>query len=120
MRKALLIFALLIISGSAFGEKGVWVKYRNEYVNVWASNFEYLNTDVSSFICGAWYDDDNSYMIICLNGTYYHYCGMPKSAWQGFKKASSFGRYYNYHIKGSYDCRTGFVPPYKVSKYKVK
>ena len=61
---------------------------------------------------GAWYDDENQYMVINLNGTYYHYCGMPESVWNTYEKANSFGSSYNAYIKGNYDCRDNYVPQY--------
>jgi len=91
----------------------VYVKYRDTLVDIGHPRFEYLDTSKSSWVRGAWYDDDNQYMIINLSGVNYHYCGMSKSAWDLFKKASSFGSYYNTYIKGRYDCRTYPVPDYK-------
>ena len=90
----------------------VWVKYRQTTVDLADSRFEYLDTSKSSFVTGAWYDRINSYMVIGLRGTYYHYCRMPKNAWDSFRSADSFGRHYNAVIKGNYDCRLGGVPAY--------
>ena len=79
----------------------VWVKYRPTPVNVSHPRFKYLDTSRSSFVTGAWYDESNSYMIIGLNGTYYHYCRMPGSSWNSFRTADSFGRHYcKYAHKG--------------------
>src|SRR5262245_18616002 len=90
----------------------VRVKYRQTPVNVADPRFEYLDTSRSSFITGAWYDSSNSYMVIGLRGTYYHYCRMPRNAWSAFQVADSLGRHYNAFIKGNYDCRLGGVPAY--------
>ena len=90
----------------------VWVKYREKPVDLGNPRFEYLDTSKSSFVTGAWYDSTNSYMIVGLRGIYYHYCRMPKNAWDSFRSADSFGRYYNASIKGKYDCRLGGVPNY--------
>ncbi|NVM47002.1 MAG: KTSC domain-containing protein, partial [Candidatus Lokiarchaeota archaeon] len=65
---------------------------------------------------GTWYDEDNSYMIIKLLATYYHYCGFPSEIWSAFKEADSFGTYYIKYIKGHYDCRCNYVPKYKNSE----
>jgi len=51
-------------------------------------------------------------MVIGLRGTYYHYCRMPKDAWNSFREADSFGRHYNGFIRGNFDCRLGGVPAY--------
>ncbi|MDV7402381.1 KTSC domain-containing protein, partial [Arthrospira platensis SPKY1] len=87
----------------------IYVKYRNTPVDIAAPYFEYLNTYGSSFINGAWYDAENKYMIIRLNGVYYDYCGIPIFVWQEFKNATSFGSYFNYRIKWNYDCRDNYV-----------
>ncbi len=86
------------------------IKYREDPVDV--AGFDYLNTPRSSFVRGAWYDSDNQYMIINLNGTNYHYCGLPKSTWRKFSRSDSFGRSYNQTIKNRYDCRINPVPNY--------
>lgn len=86
------------------------VKYRNDPVDV--SNFEYLNTSRSSWVRGAWYDAANQYMIINLQGTNYHYCDMPSSAWRSFKSTSSSGNHYNAYIKSSYDCQYNYLSHY--------
>jgi len=90
----------------------ITVKYRDTPVDVAAPYFEYLNTEKSSFIRGAWYDKSNGYMVINLDGVCYHYCGMPVSVWKNFSRAESFGSFYHQHIKGQYDCREGYVPGY--------
>ncbi len=88
------------------------VKYRDTTVDIAAPYFEYLDTTGSSFIRGTWYDQGNKYMVINLDGEFYHYCGMPSSVWSNFKRAESFGRFYQQNIKDKYDCRQGYVPGY--------
>jgi hypothetical protein len=90
----------------------VWVKYRQTPVDLADPRFQYLDTSRSSFVTGAWFDGSNSYLVIGLRGTYYHYCRMPRNAWTSFRAADSFGRYYNTFIKGNFDCRLGGVPVY--------
>lgn len=108
----LLILLVTFISSCVAQENFVTVKYRDTPVNIASSKFEYLNTDRSSFIDGAWYDKKNEYMIIKLNEVYYHYCGLPKFVWRRFKKAETFGHFYNQEIKGHFDCRVGYIPSY--------
>ncbi len=88
----------------------VIIKYRDDPVDI--ANFETFNTSKSSFIRGAWYDKQNQYMIIDLNGIKYHYCMFPNSVWNSLKQASSLGIYYNTYIKENYDCRLWWVPIY--------
>lgn len=90
----------------------VTIKYRTSQVDIANPRFEYHDTSNSSFVRGAWYDKSNSYMIINLSGTYYHYCALPVSTWEDFKSADSAGTYYNGSIKGNYDCRQNYVPSY--------
>lgn len=74
LKKSLLFFAVILIvllSSCAQDVDYVDVKYRDTPVNVAASQFEYLNTDISTFIDGAWYDKQNKYMIIKLNEVYF-------------------------------------------------
>lgn len=90
----------------------VTVKYRDDKVNISASNFEPLNKSDST-VKGAWYDRGNEYMVIKLSGTYYHYCGMPSSVWSDFKTTTSLSDYYQDTIKGDFDCRINPVPSYQ-------
>jgi hypothetical protein len=58
------------------------------------------------------YDAPNEYMLISLNGTYYHYCGINPETVGQLLDAPSMGRYYNAAIKGNFDCRINPVPSY--------
>ena len=102
-----------VLEQRAAKQNFVSVKYRQTPVDVAHPRFEYLDTSRSSFVTGAWYDSANSYMVIGLRGTHYHYCRMPMNAWTAFRRADSFGKHYNAFIKaGNYDCRLGGVPAY--------
>lgn len=90
----------------------VEVKYRATPVNLAASGFEYHNTDASSFIRGAWYDKQNRYLVMNIDGTYYNYCGVPEAVWEGFKESESYGRYFNSSIKESYEYKNCVGPDY--------
>jgi KTSC domain len=65
-----------------------------------------------SFIHCLCYDSANAYMIVQLDKTYYHYCGIDNATVEMFKAADSMGRFFNASIKGHFDCRTGKVPAY--------
>ena len=88
------------------------IKYRSDPVDVADPRFVYLDGGSSSLVDFAFYDPGNQYMIISLNGTAYHYCGMPDNVWSEFTATSSLGTFYNDRIKGRFDCRTGHVPDY--------
>ncbi len=102
-----------IDNSSSHNPNYINVRYRDGLVDINHSRWEYQDTLKSSWIRGGWYDSENQYMIINLQGVNYHYCGMPESVWASFKVASSFGSYYNNYIKGRYDCRLNPVPRYE-------
>lgn len=102
-----ILYFLLSSSSTSY----VKIKYRDSKVDISASNFEPLNKSDST-VKGAWYDSSNKYMVIKLNSTYYHYCGMPSSVWRNFSSASSLYSTYQDNIKGNFDCRINHVPSY--------
>jgi hypothetical protein len=104
---------LVLISASASAET-VNVKYRGI---VDLEPFACTDTPRSSFIQRVCYDKAQSYMLINLRGTYYHYCELPPATFEEFLAAPSMGQFYNQNIKssgsdGPFDCRTHRVPGY--------
>jgi hypothetical protein len=85
------------------------VKYRGP---VDLSPFVCSSIERSSFVRRVCYDHANAYMIVSLNGTYYHYCNIDNATVDSFFAADSMGRYFNASIKGHFDCRTWHVPAY--------
>ena len=66
---------------------------------------ESFDTNKSSWIRRASYyscDGQKGYLIIETDQRPYIHAGVPLSAWNGFKMASSFGSYYDHNIKGRY------------------
>lgn len=111
MKKLIVLFLVSIfVFSSCTQQNFVDIKYRDDDVDI--STFEKLNTASSSWIYGAWYDEENEYMVINLEGVYYHYCEMPEDKWEDFEVADSFGDYYSESIRGKYDCRLNYVPSY--------
>jgi hypothetical protein len=60
-------------------------------------------------------------MIIKLNKTYYHYCGLDETTYNDFKSSpyeygeadwSNLGSFYYTNIKGNFDCRIYHIPEY--------
>ncbi|MBO4226637.1 KTSC domain-containing protein [Bradyrhizobium neotropicale] len=79
--------------------------------------FVCTDTPRSSFIQRVCYDKTESYMLLRLRGTYYHYCELPRVTFDAFVAAPSMGQFYNQRIKGSgsegpFDCRTHRMPTY--------
>jgi hypothetical protein len=87
----------------------VIVKYRGP-VNLASFACEAVNRSI--FIRRVCYDAKNAYMLIDLNGTYYHYCEIDEATLTGLLTAPSMGRFFNASIKRSFDCRTHRVPAY--------
>ena len=88
----------------------VFVKYRGP-VNL--APFKCETVTRSSLIRRVCYDGRERYMLISLNGVYYHYCEIGAQAISNLMKADSMGRYYNAFIKGNFDCRVNRMPSYK-------
>jgi len=101
----LLISCLLLVSGTAYAES-VFVKYRGP-VSLSEFTCEY---PASSFVHRICYQSEARYVVVLLGTTYYHYCRVPQGIVDSWLGSSSKGRFYNYQIKGSYDCRHGGVP----------
>lgn len=97
------------ISGAAQAET-VNVKYRGV---VDLAPFQCESVSRSSLVTRVCYDRKEQYMVIGLQGTYYHYCEIDPGTVAALRGAESMGRFFNANIKGRFDCRTNRVPAYK-------
>lgn len=104
----LIPLALLATATSAAAEI-VNVKYRGL---VDLAPFECEAFTRSSLVRRVCFDAAHSYMLINLDGTWYHYCGIDAATVSALKSAGSMGRYYNANIKGRFDCRVTPPPAY--------
>ena len=98
---------LVVLFSTEVRSETVDVKYRGK---VDLAPFTCTDTPRSSFIRRVCYDKAESYMVIDLRGTYYHYCELPPSTDEAFLVAPSMGAFFNATIKGSgsdgpFDCR---------------
>jgi hypothetical protein len=112
LRQALL--GLLALLSTAIGStparaETVLVKYRGA-VDLKSFNCQWIER--SSFIRRLCYDDGHKYVLVSLNGTYYHYCGVPAAVVDDWLASSSMGRFYNASVKGRFDCRVTPPPDY--------
>jgi hypothetical protein len=96
---------------SSINAKDIYVKYRG-YVNVGNGYFEEIPLKSSSLIKQMFYDKKNSYLLVRLKKTFYHYCSIPTYTILSWTQSKSLGQYYNYSIKGNYDCRVYPQPNY--------
>ena len=99
---------LVIIPSVSFSET-VYVKYRGP---VDLTPFKCSWIFRSSFINRLCYDPKEQYVIVKLQKTYYHYCEVPPGVVDAWTNADSMGRFYNSFVKGRFDCRTHYIPPY--------
>ena len=107
-----LFLILLILHSNPLMAETVTVKYRDTPVDVSNGYFEELSIKPSSFINRLIYDKKNSYVLVQLRRTFYHYCGIPEPKVESWVAAESLGGFYNSNIKGNYDCRINPVPSY--------
>ena len=82
--------AILLLLAAEVRSESVDVKYRGP---VDLKTFECRDTPRSSFIQRVCYDKPQSYMIINLKGTYYHYCELPSATFDSFMVAPSMGSF---------------------------
>jgi hypothetical protein len=104
-----LIALLVTLSFSVARAEVVQVKYRGL---VDLAPFKCETITRSSFIQRVCYDEAKRYMLINLNGTWYHYCGIDGRTVASLNAAPSMGQYYNANIKGRFDCRVTPPPTY--------
>lgn len=105
---SILITTFLFISDVGYAEN-VYVKYKG-VVPLDTFNCAYINR--SSLVNRLCYDQDENYLIVLLNSTYYHYCEIPAAVVTNWLNADSMGRFYLQRIKGNYDCRLSLPPNY--------
>ncbi|WP_303721822.1 KTSC domain-containing protein [Malonomonas rubra] len=97
------------------------VKAREVYINDWgivevdAEHFISLQGKMkpSSQINRMYYDVDNQYLLVSLNGTFYHYCKIPQDVIDSWLTSDSLSEYYQKDIKGNFDCKTNPPPDYR-------
>jgi hypothetical protein len=113
MRSVMLAAAMFVFGlcgGPMLGSaESAFVKYRGE---VDLKHLDYTDIARSSFIDRMCYDQRNAYMLISLNGKFYHYCEIDGDTVSALLAADSMGRFYNASIKGQFDCRKNRVPEY--------
>ena len=107
MLRFALIIIVVLFSATAARAESVYVKYRGQ---VDLAPFECTDVMRSSLVKRVCFDSIKEYMLISLNGIYYHYCGIDGGTVSNLLSADSIGRFYNEVIKGSFDCRLVGVP----------
>jgi hypothetical protein len=100
---------MLIFTSTVARADCVAIKYRGTCVPL--EKLDCTNT-ASSFVNEVRYDAKNSYMVILLNSTRYHDCGIPQAIVTALIDAGSVGRFYNSQVKGKFGCQGQVVPAY--------
>ncbi len=86
------------------------VKYRGP---VDLAPFKCESVSRSSLVTRVCYDRKEQYMVIGLQGVYYHYCEIDAATVTALRNAPSMGNFFKTNIKGNFDCRSHRVPSYK-------
>lgn len=113
MKRLWMAAALIAAMAGAAKAETVMVKYHGP---VDLSRFECNEITRSSFIRRLCYAPQQRYMILNLDGTYYHHCAIGAATVREFMSADSMGRYYRANIRsrgsvhGPYDCRDHPIP----------
>jgi hypothetical protein len=85
-----------------------FTSYQKALSEVKSTNFtinDIVDTSRSSLIKSASFyscDSNVGFLLVKIKNTEYIYQNVPISVWESFKKADSFGRFYNRNVKGSY------------------
>jgi len=106
-----IVFYLMMTISNASSAREINVKYRNSPVDV-SQNFIEVDLKHSSLVKEIFYDTNNSYLLVRLKKTFYHYCGISQQQVSNWSKADSVGRFYLKYIKGNYSCIGQNIPNY--------
>ena len=106
----LAVAATLVAAPWATPAETVFVKYRGA-LDLQPFECEWITR--SSLVKRLCYDRDQQYVVVNLNGTYYHYCSMPPRVVEAWRAAESMGQFFNQQVKGRFDCRVSPPPDYK-------
>jgi hypothetical protein len=97
-----------VILASSVNAETVNVKYQGP---VSLDTFDCAPIKASSLVKRLCYDPARSYLVVDLDGTYYHYCAVDPGTVEAWRSASSLGGFYNSNVKGgTFDCRDHGVP----------
>ena len=113
MRNSIQLFILLFLLNSCSAQNctelpNKYNSYEEALSKISKASFkisESVNTSESSWIRSAKYrscDGLTGFLLIGTDDREYIHKGIPVSVWNSFRKASSFGSFYNEHIKHRY------------------
>jgi hypothetical protein len=103
---AISLFVVATLFGFYASAEDVFVKYHGQ---VSLDQFS-CSSPNSSFVHRICYRAEKQYLVVLLGSTYYHYCNLPPSIADQWISSDSAGKFYNYYVKGAFDCRLGGIP----------
>ena len=106
MKKLFIVLLLSLGYSATSSAESVYVKYHG----VVPLNSFYCEYTRSSFVNRICYQQQNKYVVVQLNGTYYPFCGVPFNAVKDWLNSYSKGSFYNSYIRGTFDCRVNNTP----------
>ena len=107
MKKFILALAAgLLAAASPVHAEKVQVKYHKE---VSLDKFDCTDT-TDETVRRVCYDKVNSYLVIKLQDTYYHYCAIGGRTIAALLSAKDKELYYERTIQGRFDCRRHHIP----------
>lgn len=111
MTKHVITVILLLFAYCVYAQD-IDIKYHGS-VDVHNGHFIEYPLKPSSLVKQIYYDEPNQYLLVRLNGTFYHYCSIPSNVVDDWVNAPSLGKYYNANVKGKFDCRINPTPEYR-------
>lgn len=90
--------------------KYIYIKHR-WYLDIDSSRFIWWYV-ADNTVRELYYDSKNRYMIINLDGTYYHYCKVPRDSRNWIYNSSNIYNYYENNFYHNFDCRKWWIPLY--------
>ena len=90
----------------------VAVRYRDDLVDLSHNRFDVFIPEDQTLVNGLWYDKANKYLIISLNGVYYHYCDLSEDVLLDLKTTVDIAEFYKNEIYETHDCHLGNIPRY--------
>ena len=103
-----LLFCLLLLSACGNDAKVVGYTSRGTpIVAVDVGGIAWLETDYSECFSEIGYDEDTGTLYVRFrdSGAAYRYLEFPEAEWNAFNQDEDPGVWYNYYIKGHYECQ---------------
>lgn len=109
----ILLFATLCFASTALARE----VYIQDWGMVEVDNEHFVDLQdrmkISSLVKRAFYDAANDYLLVKIERTFLHYCGIPQETIDDWLAAPSPGDFYRSTIEGNYDCQTTRAPEYR-------